>query len=229
MSHSPTGPGRTLTTWVIVLLVVDVAVAVFAVDYLVFDLHSLYARSQGVPVAMELGQAHTRLVDMALAAVAALVATAVVWLAWQFRAHANLARLGARGMRFSPSGAVASWFLVPANVILPFMAVGELWKASNPEAGPEDWKAGRLGALVPPWWAGLLATAALVAVAYRMVWVPTPTVHRMIERDIFLVAASLVAVATAVVAVALVRQVDGRQFVKEHGKPSETWSRWRRA
>ena len=62
----------------------------------------------------------------------------------------------------------------------------ELWRASDPEAGSVDWRAGSTGLIVPLWWAGVLGTATLVALGYRAAAVGRPRVHDLIGQDVFL-------------------------------------------
>ena len=54
---------RGLTAWTTGLLIVGGFVAVFAMDYLVYDLHGLHAQEQGIPMATQLGRARTWLTD----------------------------------------------------------------------------------------------------------------------------------------------------------------------
>src|SRR5437667_12701875 len=153
----PEGPfraGQTWTNWATGLLVLAGVVSVFAIDYITYDLHTLYDLAAGSPVALERGRAHTRLQDMSTAFVVVFVLTAVVWLIWQYRAHANLRAIGAQDLRFSPLKGVASWFVPVGNLVLPYLAVGQLWKGSHPEAGVADWTARRRTPRVALWWAG---------------------------------------------------------------------------
>jgi hypothetical protein len=211
-------------------LVVCCFVAAFAMDYLVFDLHTLVAADQGIPVAMESGRAHTRLDDISLAAIIVGSITAALWLAWQYRAHANLRRLGAEGMRFTPAVAVVAWLIPGVNLIVPFLALRELWRASDPEAGPQAWRATPTSPVVFLWWVGWLGGVLLAFAGLAIGQQANPTEHTFIVRDTYLTIASGIAIATAVVAIVLIRRVEDRQLVKSNTPSAkESWSSWHRS
>lgn len=78
---------------------------------------------------------------------------------WLHRAASNLRGLGRYGMAFSP-GACIGWFFVPvANLWKPLQAMGEIWRASDPNADQGSWASSRGTPLLAAWWsAWLLAT-----------------------------------------------------------------------
>ncbi|MDE0032024.1 MAG: DUF4328 domain-containing protein [Deltaproteobacteria bacterium] len=79
----------------------------------------------------------------------AALTTAVAVSRWIHRANSNARALGARGMAFTPGGAVG-WYFVPiANLWKPYQAMREIWKAS---AGPLGWQRRSVSALLPCWW-----------------------------------------------------------------------------
>ena len=83
-------------------------------------------------------------------------------LAWTWRANVAVRRLGARGLRFSPGWAVG-WYFVPlANLLLPWRALQEIWRAS---AQPRDWQAQPAPGWLGWWWFYLLVAGAAGAAA----------------------------------------------------------------
>jgi hypothetical protein len=87
----------------------------------------------------------------------ALALTGLVWLVWQYRAHAALRRRHP-SVRFIPAMGVAWWFVPLANLVMVFRAVREL-RVAQPEghmtveqkrAPPVRW-----------WWGMYLLTSAL--------------------------------------------------------------------
>jgi hypothetical protein len=142
-----------------------------------------------------------------------LLATFIVWLVWQHRAHANLRALGAANPAYSPGWAVGWWFVPFANVVMPYLTVRELWKASNPDASAIGWKAPGGAVIVGLWWAGALLTQVLLqtapAFAPDEIQVSTNAASAALT-----VAGDLVLAIWAVVAVLLVRGVDVRQEAK---------------
>jgi hypothetical protein len=85
----------------------------------------------------------------------ALVAAAVFFGIWVHRAAKNLRGLGRHGMQFTPGWCVG-WFYVPfANLVRPFRAVSEVWRAStsDPESDGNGWSMmGTSTALLGLWW-----------------------------------------------------------------------------
>jgi hypothetical protein len=92
---------------------------------------------------------------VAMGFLGALVAGAVFFGIWAHRAARNLRGLGRTGMAFSPAGCVG-WFYVPfANLVRPFKAVSELWRASTSDAESDGggWTImGSSTALLGIWW-----------------------------------------------------------------------------
>lgn len=95
----------------------------------------------------------------------AFIAAAIATLVWIYRANAKAHRLGAKDMMVRPGWAVA-WFFIPlANLVMPFMAMRELWKAS---ANPGDWQIERTPITLPLWWACWLISGIAGTVAFRL-------------------------------------------------------------
>jgi len=87
---------------------------------------------------------------------------------WLHAVCQNLPSLGARQLRVGPAWAVLSLFVPGVNVVVPFVALIEVWKASDPTVGVTD-RASR-GALatsgdILAWWvvfaAGVLPLVGL--------------------------------------------------------------------
>lgn len=135
-----------------------------------------------------------------------LVATIVVWLIWQHRAHANLKALGTE-LEYSPGWAVGFWLIPIANLWKPFQVNRELWKASG---DVDDWRSQRTWPVLGWWWASWISAGVLgrVAAAARQ-GAETPMEIR--SADIVDLLSTVVVVASAVLAILLVRSVIERQ------------------
>jgi hypothetical protein len=82
--------------------------------------------------------------------VAAEVAAATAFLAWVYRAYANLRPLGAQVLRDTPFSAVF-WFLVPVfGWLMPYLVMRDLWRLSD-GSDPHGLNQDRAG-LVVAWW-----------------------------------------------------------------------------
>lgn len=71
----------------------------------------------------------------------ATAATAVMTIIWMYRVAKNVRSVG-RETTWAPIFAIFGWVLPPVLVIIPFLMLRELWKASSPlpETGPNDWR-----------------------------------------------------------------------------------------
>jgi hypothetical protein len=208
------------------LLLAAIGAAALSIDDLVYDLHARYLLRQELPALAELYQAQQYLHQvMVVVPVVALVAV-VTWLTWQGRAHANLSRIGASGLRFRPASAVASWFVPLVNLVLPFMAMRELWRASDPETGELDWRERRTTIVLPLWWMGVIATAVLFTLGMRLDLGSGGSNTQLITRDLLFVACAAVSIATALLAGLLIKWIDDRQIGKSNRVRSGAWVNW---
>ena len=68
---------------------------------------------------------------------------AVTSMVWMFRMAKNVRAFG-RSTTWAPVFGFVGWFLPPVLVIIPFLMLRELWKASAPfpTAGEDDWRSG---------------------------------------------------------------------------------------
>lgn len=81
---------------------------------------------------------------------------------WMHRCYRNLPALGSRG-HFSPAWAAGCWFVPIGNLVLPYLAVRDIWAASRPGG---RWNA----ALVAAWWIAWLAAWVLLVASSRLPW-----------------------------------------------------------
>lgn len=102
---------------------------------------------------------------MILAQLALFLGTAIAFLVWLYRAEVNARALGAEDMMVSPGWAVG-WFFVPlVQLVMPFIAVRELWKAS---ATPRDWQLGPASPVIALWWACWIGTIITGNIAFAL-------------------------------------------------------------
>ena len=104
-------------------------------------------------------------VAVALLQMTVFVAAAIATLRWLYLAKVNAFAFGAEDMMVSPGWAVA-WFFIPfANLVMPYLAMRETWKAS---AEPGDWQAAPAPATLFLWWGAWLLAGAAGVVAFRI-------------------------------------------------------------
>lgn len=80
-----------------------------------------------------------------------LLAAAIVVIVWMHRIARNLRTLH-RGTTWGPGWAVGGWFAPPFIYVIPFLALREMWKASDP-AVPigGEWRSGAVTPVITAW------------------------------------------------------------------------------
>jgi hypothetical protein len=145
-----------------------------------------------------------------LAYLLVFLANVIVWCVWQYRAQANLPALGASGLRFRPGWAVGWWFIPIANLAVPYLAMRELWKASDSSSGAIDWPTQRTTPLLWLWWTAWLAMVALSSISLSIT-ANAEFIDDLITAEYFSMAQTVVTICAAVLAVLLIRDIDRRQ------------------
>jgi hypothetical protein len=148
---------------------------------------------------------------MVLAQLALFVGTAIAFLVWLYRAEINARALGAEDMMVSPPWAVG-WFFVPlVQLVMPFMAVRELWKAS---ATPRDWQLGPASPVIALWWACWIGTIITGNIAFAL--------SRMDDYDAFLAAdfmgmvSAAFTIPSAILLAAVIGRIQAMQEAPRH-------------
>jgi hypothetical protein len=141
------------------------------------------------------------------------VLTAIAWLVWQHRAHANLHAAKVPGLEFSPGWAVGWWFIPIANFVKPFGTVRELVKAS---AADPAWRQTRTWPVIGWWWAslvvGVVAGSAVGVVAGLRSDEPI-SAESLVNLDRLGLVLTVLSVASAILAILIVRSVAQRQSI----------------
>jgi hypothetical protein len=167
----------------------------------------------GLPVGdLEVFANHDRLVrDVKILLLLGAI-VAVLWLVWQYRAHANL-RVLVPGTRFRPVVGVALWLIPVVNLVGPPLAIRELWRASHPER--QDWRKAWTTPVLWLWWLSVLCAVGLAWWALAPAWHAHPTRQDLFVRDHRAVIATGIAILSAVLAAILIVLVQGRVTQRE--------------
>ena len=154
-----------------------------------------------------------RQLGVALGQLVLFIVTAVVFCVWVHQAQVNARALGATGMKVTPGWAVGSFFVPLVNLVMPFFAMVDLWKASEP--GPEAVEPGSRAALsasplLGAWWLTWLLGGGIGSAASMMMKgaADAASMARATNVDIL---ASLVIMACALLAAFVVRDITWRQ------------------
>jgi hypothetical protein len=191
-------PLRALSRWAIRALVVAglVDVVAFAVE-----LNDRRILSSGLPGLTQLELYEGTRDAVALAQLAALAVTAIVFFVWLHRAHRNLLELGADSVRCSSRMAIGVWFIPMLNLIRPKHVLDDVWRGSNPEEA-------RGSNVVGLWWTAFLLSWIVGNMSGAT---STETLDALGRQNTFELASSGLSVVAAVVAVAMVRGISERQ------------------
>jgi hypothetical protein len=197
----------------------------FLIESLRADQLTLSFQLSGLPIGdQEVIDNHGRLVRDTSLMLVLIVVVVMLWLLWQYRAHANL-RVAVPGTRFHPVVAVALWFIPVVNLVGPPLAIRELWRASHPER--PDWRKTWTTPLLWLWWGLVLSSAALTWWALEPAWQAHPTIEQLYVRDHRAVIAGGVSMLTALAAAALIVVVNGRvSFREDQAVSGRDWRAW---
>ena len=131
------------------------------------------------------------------------LATAIVFVIWQWRSAKNNELLGRLRPRFSPGWSIGGWFIPFANLVIPVRIFHDLWQGSDPSTRNfRDWHGLRRWPVIGWWWACYVLSGVL---QYS---VSGGTTLDDIQRaDQVGVAARLFMAAAAVLAIVVVRTI----------------------
>lgn len=144
------------------------------------------------------------------------VATAVVFIIWQYRHAKNAVNLG-RYRGLAPGWAIGGWFVPLANFVLPGVQLFQAGRASDPDlvGAPPD-RTGRGPGIVIAW--AILFGISIVLQGVEAVLYPTDErfttttdIEAAAASDAVGAVAFLFLIATAVVCIVMVRSMTGRQ------------------
>lgn len=150
--------------WTNLFLSLAIIINLASVGAYISQFGLLQAAQNGTPVS-ENRAAWNDAVIMGLAGSLILVCviTAVCFCMWGYRAYANLAPLGARGLQYSPRWAVGAFFVPIMNLVRPYQIYTEVWKASDPQYPSWNPRIGHTqGAILVNLWWGLWIGGVLV-------------------------------------------------------------------
>lgn len=118
------------------------------------------------PFSMEAAQANDRREAIAgYSCVALNLLTIIVFSRWILVAHRTVRALGATGITITPGWAVGYFFVPFINLVRPYTAMKELWRASvDPEHAPTQ----TTPTLLPVWWTLWIVSGIIGQIAFRM-------------------------------------------------------------
>ncbi|MCA9586206.1 MAG: DUF4328 domain-containing protein [Myxococcales bacterium] len=125
----------------------------------------------GQPADDDLGGA-LLLLAASLAQLFTLLLAAATVLAWVHRVASNVRALGQEGLQMTPGWAVGVWFIPFANLVRPYIALKEIFAASDPQTigGGAAWRGGRVPKVLGLWWGAWLLSGFLNNITAQIQW-----------------------------------------------------------
>jgi hypothetical protein len=91
--------------------------------------------------------------------------TGITFLKWVYRAYKNIQGFGAEDLRYSPTWAVAYYFMPILGLIRPVQVMNEIWRASE---DPRDWRQRPGSWLIGSWWTLFLVYAVITQISLQL-------------------------------------------------------------
>lgn len=207
-------PSKGLTKAVTFFLGANAFLALVAAGSSFMDVEMLgrFEQTEEIPMG-EFLAAGVRALAIAVPTFVVWVTTVVLFCMWIVRASKNARALGAQGMQITP-GWAAGWFFIPlANLVMPFKAVSEIWKASEPEAAtdPVAWK-GAAATPVVVWWSFWILSGVIGGLNFQL---GSPESISSLKSAAYIsLFGSVLSMFCAFAAVAVVRGIHFRQEAK---------------
>jgi Domain of unknown function (DUF4328) len=144
------------------------------------------------------------------------VLTTIAFLFWFSRAYQNLGPLGAGRLRYGHGWAVGAWFVPILSVWRPKQIANDIWRASDPEAPPNQastWRAEPAPGLYLAWWLAFVGMSWLYSTASRLTLQAEELSELRAVNGLFL-AADALSVAAGVLAALVVHRTTTRQTAR---------------
>ena len=190
--------GRATAITVLTILQL-VALALSTIGYAI----ALGGHELGGPVGLVFGGA-LDILDSAL-----FLATLVVFMTWVYRSIANLPALGSMSCRFTPSGAVWSFFIPFVNLVRGHQVMATIWQESQPPAFNEHgYYLPRKTTIVNWWWALIILIRVASWITSRTTPIDADEVRELVISGIVL---NLMYMAAGALFLVMIRGAQARQ------------------
>ena len=143
---------------------------------------------------------------LGLTTIAVYIATVVVFLMWLYRVSNNVAAFGAT-TQHSSGWAVGSFFVPIMNLFVPYQAVRDIWKKSEPNATDAFSYGVSPPGFFPAWWGFWIASNIASNAYFRMTLAEAP-----VEASAMVgILSEILSIAAAAFAIQVVKEIDRRQ------------------
>jgi len=199
------------TQWLLQLGVVVAAVGLWS-SWQQLQLIQDLARGANIPDAVvEASDARQQLIGFVQLGLG--LVSAVVFLMWTSAITKRLTQLGVMNMRYAPRWSVWGFIIPVVNLFRPYQVMSELWKASEVVPGPDDpWAKKPTPLIVGVWFAILILDTIVGRLASSRTF---DTIEQVTQIAWLTVLFDALGVVTALLALRLVAEIDGRLRISE--------------
>jgi hypothetical protein len=139
--------------------------------------------------------------------------TGFTFLKWVYRAYKNIQGFGAEELRYSPTWAVAYYFMPILGLIRPVQVMNEIWRASE---DPRDWRQRPGSWLIGSWWTLFLIYALITQISLQLA-IQASNNDQWNFAAIMAILGDLISIPLSIAALRLVTEVFRRQKVLVDG------------
>ena len=205
--YNPFVPSQNRARLVIVLLIVGAVISLLTIPSHVLDLYvDPFGEDQEISDNPGGFFALALTGVLGLTAIAIYLATVVVFLMWLYRVSNNLAAFG-EPRQTSAGWAVGSFFVPFANLFIPYQAIKEIWRKSDPAAADSLLYTVSPPGFFPAWWGFWLASNITSNIYFRMTMAEAP-VGGLATIGIL---SEVLSIAAAFFAIKVVKEIERRQ------------------
>ena len=154
--RDPWRPNGALAQWCCIALVVMAALGAGEMISLANRIRVAGNYHSGTATLAALHNADTFVTTMAVLWTIGLLATAALFITWQWRSAKNAELITQAQSRWTPGWSIGGWFIPFANWVIPYLCMREISQASTRKGGVSDERS-----LVPWWWAAFAGASVV--------------------------------------------------------------------
>ena len=202
-------PLRGLATFVTLLLALNALSALGTIGSSMMQLELLDRMATGAYTPSELDANDTRQQVLGLLTMGLYLVTAIGFIAWFKRAYDNLTAFG-EVTAHGTGWAIGAWFVPILSLFRPFQIAREIWNKSDPGSGDSDVALSTTPPILGAWWAAWIVGNVVGQISFRLSMNATSPGALQGSTMANLVA-DVVTLASAPLAILVVRGITGRQ------------------
>lgn len=201
-----------LVKWIRYVLYAQIVIAVLAIVLGLIEQHTLTAYQDGMYSSLEEAfndaqLAITLLQGVGMLSLIAFIASALLIVPWIYRANDNARQLGAQKMSYTPAWSIAYYVIPIFNLWKPYLAMKEIWIASDNRGSGRTGKTPRI---LPLWW-GLWLTSNLLGQSIFRLSATAQSLPELFNLNLLSQLSNIVDIPLALVTLAMITTIQRMQ------------------